>query len=107
MLDFLFQDEPTIDESAWSKVMAFSTSPPMLREVHEAFATAAWEAAVLKAVVEDIGMLHDLKPGKAQAPVRAAVTGRSIGPPLYDSLEFLGRDETRRRLETALRRVEG
>jgi glutamyl-tRNA synthetase len=107
MLDFLFQDEPTIDASAWSKVMAVSTSPLMLREVHEAFATAAWEAAVLKATVEDIGMLHDLKPGKAQAPVRAAVTGRSIGPPLYESLEFLGRDETRRRLEAAVRRVEG
>jgi glutamyl-tRNA synthetase len=106
MLDFLFQDEPTIDESAWSKVMAVPTSQPMLHEVHESFATTPWEAAVLKATVEDIGMRNDLKPGKAQAPVRAAVTGRSIGPPLYESLEFLGRDETRRRLAAALRRVE-
>jgi glutamyl-tRNA synthetase len=36
--------------------------------------------------------------GKAQAPVRVAVTGRTVGPPLFESLELLGRDETLRRL---------
>jgi glutamyl-tRNA synthetase len=42
-----------------------------------------------------------LKLGKAQAPVRVAVTGRTVGPPLFESLEVLGSDETLRRLRAA------
>ena len=40
----------------------------------------------------------------AQAPVRLAVTGRTVGPPLYESLVELGRDETLRRVSVALER---
>jgi glutamyl-tRNA synthetase len=38
---------------------------------------------------------------KAQGPVRVAVTGRSVGPPLYESLVVLGRDRTVERLRAA------
>ena len=44
---------------------------------------------------------YSIKLGKAQAPVRVAITGRSVGPPLFESLEVLGRDETLRRLTAA------
>ena len=40
--------------------------------------------------------------GKAQAPIRVAVMGRTRGLPLFDSLAVLGREETRRRLAAAL-----
>ncbi|MEY2974151.1 MAG: hypothetical protein RIR49_571, partial [Actinomycetota bacterium] len=46
-----------------------------------------------------------LKLGKAQAPVRVAVTGRRVGPPLFESLEVLGRDESLRRMRAALDRL--
>jgi glutamyl-tRNA synthetase len=59
----------------------------------------------LKAVLERIGTSHGIKLGKAQAPVRVAVTGRSVGPPLFESLEVLGRDETIRRLQAAVARL--
>jgi glutamyl-tRNA synthetase len=42
------------------------------------------------------------KLGKAQAPIRVAVTGRKVGPPLFEALEVLGRDEVLRRLQAAL-----
>jgi glutamyl-tRNA synthetase len=42
-----------------------------------------------------------VKLGKAQAPVRVAVTGRTVGPPLFEALEVMGRDETLRRLRVA------
>ena len=48
---------------------------------------------------------YDLKLGKAQAPVRVAVTGRTVGPPLFEALEVLGRDETLRRLRAAATRL--
>ena len=44
---------------------------------------------------------YELKLGKAQAAPRVAVTGRAVGPPLFESLEVLGHDETLRRLRLA------
>ena len=45
------------------------------------------------------------KLGKAQAPIRVAVTGRTVGPPLFESLEVLGRDEVLDRLAAASARA--
>jgi glutamyl-tRNA synthetase len=52
-----------------------------------------------------VGAASDVKLGKLQAPVRVATTGRSVGPPLFESLEVLGRDETLRRIDAALTRA--
>ena len=41
----------------------------------------------------------------AQAPVRVAVTGRTVGPPLFESLEVLGRERTLARLAAARARL--
>ena len=52
-------------------------------------------------IAESVGR----KLGKAQAPIRVAVMGRTRGLPLFDSLAVLGRDETRRRVAAALDRL--
>ena len=52
-----------------------------------------------------IGEANGRALGKAQAPIRVAVTGKRVGPPLFESLEVLGRDETLRRIGAALERV--
>jgi len=59
--------------------------------------TAAIEAALSQALVEDLG----IKPRKAYGPVRVAVTGSHISPPLFESLELLGREATLARLRNA------
>ena len=100
MVDFLFE-EPKIDEVSWVKAMGPEWAAPLLDDVIESFGRVEWEAAVLKAAVERIGEGYAVKPGKAQAPVRVAVTGRSVGPPLFESLELLGRDRTLARLRAA------
>ena len=43
----------------------------------------------MKAELERVGEGLGLKLGKAQAPVRVAVTGRTVGPPLFEALEVL------------------
>ncbi|MGQ4614627.1 glutamate--tRNA ligase [Nocardia sp. R7R-8] len=65
--------------------------------------TEAIEAALKKALIDDLG----LKPRKAFTPVRVAVTGSHISPPLYESLELLGREVTLDRLRSALDRKAG
>lgn len=44
---------------------------------------------------------HGLRLGKAQAPVRVAVTGRTVGLPLFESVEVLGRERTLARIDAA------
>ena len=43
--------------------------------------------------------------GRAQEPVRLAVTGRTVGPPLFESVVLLGRERTVARLEAAILRL--
>jgi glutamyl-tRNA synthetase len=106
-VDFLFLDQPLIDQAAWDKAMS-GTARDLLAAVLAAFQTApVWDAATLKTTVEEIGNGYGLKLGKAQAPVRAAVTGRSIGLPLFESLEILGRERTVTRLAAALEILAG
>ena len=105
MVDFLMRPDPVIDHDAWIKAMHQPWSRAVLVEAAASYARASWEADSLKSVLERIGTSHGIKLGKAQAPVRVAVTGRSVGPPLFESLEVLGRGETIRRLQTAVARL--
>jgi glutamyl-tRNA synthetase len=104
MVDFLFLSQPVIDEAAWSKTMALEFAPALLRDAIESFGSVEFVAAELKNALEEIGERYGQKLGKAQSPVRVAVTGRTVGPPLMESLEELGRDETLRRMRAALER---
>ncbi|HXW87513.1 MAG TPA: glutamate--tRNA ligase, partial [Streptosporangiaceae bacterium] len=61
----------------------------------------------LRARLEAVGSSFGLSLGKVQAPVRVAVTGRTVGLPLFESLQVLGRAETLRRIESARERVTG
>lgn len=105
MVDFLFLADAPIDEAAFAKTMAGPNSTALLTEVIDAFESAEWDHDSLKETLEAIGDGLQLKLGKAQAPVRVAVTGRTVGPPLFESLVLLGRDETLRRLRAALGHV--
>ncbi len=104
MVDFLHLDHPVRDEASWEKVMskAPDVAAAMLSSAIEAFATVEWDAESLHASLLALGEAQGLKLGKAQAPIRVAVTGRTVGPPLFESLEVLGRGSTLDRMQAAL-----
>jgi glutamyl-tRNA synthetase len=60
--------------------------------------TAQIEAALKASLVDELG----LKPRNAFGPIRVAVTGRAVSPPLFESMELLGRDRSIRRLEAGI-----
>ena len=105
-VDFLFLpdgDDVEIDAASWGKAMKPDWALELLRAARDAYAEVAdWRADELKHTLETVMADYGVKLGKAQAPVRVAVTGRSVGPPLFESLEVLGRDETLRRIDRAL-----
>ncbi|HEU4346505.1 MAG TPA: glutamate--tRNA ligase [Actinoplanes sp.] len=104
-VDFLFLDEPAHDEASWAKAMKEGAGE-ILDAAAAAFgALGEWSAEPLKAALEEVGLARGLKLGKTQAPVRVAVTGRSVGLPLFESLEVLGRERTLARLAAARARI--
>lgn len=59
--------------------------------------TASIESALQKALIEDLG----LKPRKAYGALRVGISGQAISPPLFESMELLGRESTLVRLRAA------
>jgi glutamyl-tRNA synthetase len=102
MLGFLLVDEVAIEPEAAAKMLG-ADQLPVVAAAHQALAalsewtTASIERALRDALVEGMG----LKPKHAFGPVRVAVTGRTVSPPLFESLELLGRSRTLARLAVA------
>ncbi len=102
MLGFLFADEVAYDEADVAKVLdgeglkTVAAARDALAAVPE-WTTEAIDAALRAALVEGLG----LKPRHAFGPVRVAITGRRVSPPLFESLELLGREESLARLDAA------
>ena len=104
MVDFLFMAEPPIDDAAFTKAFSADFAIPTLTQIATAFETIEWNAESIKQAVEAVGTQHEVKLGKLQGPLRIAITGRTVGPPLFEPIELLGRDESLRRIRAALSR---
>ena len=105
MLGFLFVDEDafTVDPDAAAKVLT-GDAGAVLEASAKALADVEWtteaiEAALRASLIDGLG----LKPKNAFGPVRVAISGRRISPPLFESLELLGREKSLHRLERARR----
>ena len=102
MLGFLFVDEaafsidPDQDVSDEQSQQVIGAALAALTAL-EAWNAEALEAALRGALIDDLG----LKPKVAFGAVRIAVTGRRVSPPLFESLEILGRERSLRRLTAA------
>lgn len=101
MLGFLFVDEASFERDPADVAKLLDESGiGVVKAAHEALAaleswdTPSIEGALRIALVEDLG----LKPRNAFGPVRVAVTGRRVSPPLFESMELLGRDLSLARL---------
>ncbi len=102
MVDFLFCDLPTIDDVSFAKAFSTDWAVPTLVAIRDGFKTCEWKAESLKGVVDKVGEQNSLKLGKLQAPLRVAVTGRSVGPPLFEPIAVLGREVTLKRIDAVL-----
>ena len=109
MVDFLFVERPVIDPDAWQKAIGSDEMATTILagaiEAYEGLPADGWTHQALHAATLAVGEAVGRKLGKAQAPIRVAVTGRRVGPPLFESLEVLGPDRTISRLRAALERA--
>ncbi|HEV2796676.1 MAG TPA: glutamate--tRNA ligase family protein, partial [Nocardioides sp.] len=100
MLDFLF-----VDEADFARTDELDgTAEDVVKAAYDALAglgtwsTAAIEEALRTTLVEERG----LKPRLAFGPVRIAISGKKVSPPLFESMELLGRDRSLARLHDAI-----
>ena len=92
--DFAIDPEHSVADEESQRVLAASIDA--LTGLGE-WAAEPIEQALRAALIDGLG----LKPKVAFGAVRIAVTGRRVSPPLFESMEILGRDETLRRLSLA------
>jgi glutamyl-tRNA synthetase len=103
MVGFLLDERFHVDPDAAAKQLGHDAKPALeaarlaLAEL-SSFTTADIEGALRSALVDGLG----LKPKHAFGPVRVAVTGSTVSPPLFESIELLGKDRTLVRIDAAL-----
>ncbi|HEX8002172.1 MAG TPA: glutamate--tRNA ligase [Mycobacteriales bacterium] len=109
LLRFLFAGESfTVDPAAAAKTLLGEVLGPLDAARSALAAVDPWttsgiEAALRTALVDGLG----LKPKHAFGPLRVAVTGRTVSPPLFESMELLGRETTLARLDRARDDIRG
>jgi glutamyl-tRNA synthetase len=95
---FLFDSRPLEVEEAASALLT-SEAQALLGAVHRALgALAEWDAASLEAAIREVAEGSGVKLGKVAQPLRAALTGRTTSPGIFDVLALLGRDESLARI---------
>jgi glutamyl-tRNA synthetase len=101
-LAFFFTDDLTYDPALLVQENDRARSIRSLTRTAIALrALASFDAASIKAAIEGVAAELEWKVKPVTLVIRAAVTGRKIGPPLYESLELLGKERSLARLARA------
>jgi len=94
-------DDVAYDDAAVEKVLRNDLGRRVLAAVPGVLADAAWDEVALEAALRALATELEVGFGKLAQPVRVAVTGTTVSPPLFGTLELLGRDRVLGRLATA------
>ncbi|MFY9922067.1 MAG: glutamate--tRNA ligase, partial [Mycobacterium sp.] len=99
LLKFLNDDEFALDDKAAAKELGADARPVLDAALSALDGVDEWRADNIETALK-VALLENLalKPRKAFGPIRLAATGASISPPLFESLELLGRDRSLHRL---------
>jgi glutamyl-tRNA synthetase len=99
---FFYRDVTSYDEKAAKKNLT-DESRPLLQAVHDRLSTLpVWTAAAVHEVIQSVATEQGAGLGKVAQPIRVAVSGGSVSPPIDQTLEILGRDTTLARLGRAV-----
>ena len=100
---FVAEEDFSVEPSAAAKALGPANAPVLLAAADALEAVDDWSAEAVQAAVD--GALLEgglgLKRGKAYLPLRAAVSGAAVSPPLPESMALLGRERVLRRLRAA------
>src|SRR5262249_44598414 len=77
--------------------------PEVCRAAADALAALGeWETPAIEQTLRELSDRLGQKPAPTFAPIRLAITGTNVSPPLFESIELLGREESLARLRAAV-----
>ena len=98
---YILADRPLDFDEKAAKMITSETVPMLLRLTERLQNDTDWSVASTEMTVRSFAEDEQLKLGKVAQPLRAALTGRSVSPGVFDVMETLGREETLARLADA------
>jgi len=99
---FFFVDQPTFDPKAVEKFLKKDNGMAVLADLEQRFESLEpWTRETIEKSIEVYGQEKNLGMGKIAQPIRVAVTGTAVSPPLAETLEVLGKEATLKRLGNA------
>jgi glutamyl-tRNA synthetase len=101
MVGFLLSDPVELDQAAAAKVLTDEARGFLVDAAKRLEAVEPWTAAANEETLRGLQQERELKPKTAFQPVRLAITGRLVSPPLFESMELLGKARSLARLERA------
>ncbi|MFT3905583.1 MAG: glutamate--tRNA ligase [Steroidobacteraceae bacterium] len=104
---FFFQDTLTYDDKAVKKNLT-AEAAPLLKQVAEALRVLPaeqWNAAAIHALIETVAQAAGVGLGKVAQPLRVALSGGSVSPPIDQTLALVGREQVLARIGHAMRLI--
>jgi glutamyl-tRNA synthetase len=104
-IGYFFTEEFPLDPEAVDKTLKRPGALDSLRRLRDKYAgVVEWSATGLEAALKQLGAEIGCKTGELVHPARVAVSGRSIGPSLYDMLEIMGKPRVLQRMDRVLQK---
>jgi len=103
---FLFTDEVSYDEKAYQKFLVKGNGKEVLTDVLKKLkGSDKFDLASLEEMLRAIGEERSLKFQKIAQPIRVSITGTSISPGIFETMELVGRDKVIQRIEKVLNKI--
>ncbi|MBI2380020.1 MAG: glutamate--tRNA ligase [Gammaproteobacteria bacterium] len=99
---FFYEDFEAYDEKAAEKNLGAEAQPALERIAAELAALADWQDEPIHQVILKTAEVLDMKLGKVAQPVRVALTGNTVSPPIDMTIRMLGKDRAVARLQRAI-----
>ncbi|BAZ94631.1 glutamyl- and glutaminyl-tRNA synthetases [Thiohalobacter thiocyanaticus] len=103
---FFYRDIEGYDEKAAKKNLKAEAREPLAQLRQRLAALEPWEQETIHQAVSEVGEALDLKLGKVAQPLRVAVSGGPVSPPIDVTLYLLGRERTLARIDRALEYID-
>jgi glutamyl-tRNA synthetase len=100
---YFFRDFETFDDKAAKKLLTAESAPWLLALSDGFAAVGQWNAGAVHEVISGVASRHSLGLGKVAQPLRVALTGGAVSPPIDITVALLGRETVRARIERAVR----
>lgn len=98
---------PVMDDAAVEKVLLKNNGVDMLQWIKDKFSLLpGWTKDNINNAINELANEHQVKAGLVSQPIRVAITGTAVSPPIDETLLVLGRDETTKRIQNCISYVE-